>query len=209
MGPNGAGKSTLLKLIATVLPGQKGKVLLSGHDLSTRAGRVAARRDLGYVPQSMSLPLGWSCEEFLAYACWMHGESEYRTSVGRALSGVGLSGRATSRIRTLSGGMRQRLCVAQALVHQPSVLVVDEPTVGLDPLQRVRVRELLMSLDCQLVVATHLVDDVAAMGQQVVILDAGRVVFNGDISTLCGGREVSAAAVEAAYVARVQDRDAL
>lgn len=204
LGPNGAGKSTLMGVLTTVLPVQQGQVVVRGSDVSSRRGRAAARRVLGYVPQSMSLPAGWTCADFLAYACWMHQVSDYQPAVERALASVGLSERAGSRIGTLSGGMRQRLCVAQALVHHPAVLVVDEPTVGLDPLQRVRLREVLAGLDCQLMVATHLVDDVAAMAEQVVILDAGRVVFDGSITDLCDG-EVSATSVEQAYVALVTD----
>ncbi|MFT3877992.1 MAG: ATP-binding cassette domain-containing protein [Propioniciclava sp.] len=206
LGPNGAGKSTLLGLATTVLPVQRGRVAIQGSDLGRRDGRAAARRVLGYVPQSMSLPGGWSCEEFLAYACWMHQQTDYRAGVERALAGVGLGDQANSKIRTLSGGMRQRLCVAQALVHRPEVLIVDEPTVGLDPLQRVRLREVLKGLDCQLVVATHLVDDVAALAEHVVVLDAGRVVYDGSIEGLCSGT-VSAATVEDAYVALVRDTE--
>lgn len=204
LGPNGAGKSTLLGLVTTVLPVQDGSIRVAGHDVGDRRGRASARGVLGYVPQSMTLPPTWTCAEFLAYACWMHREPNHQAAVGRALASVGLTERADSRIRTLSGGMRQRLCVAQALVHEPSVLVVDEPTVGLDPLQRVRLREVLTGLDCQLVVATHLVDDVAAMADHVVVLDGGRVVFDGAITQLCGG-EVNAAEVERAYVSLVAD----
>lgn len=202
LGPNGAGKSTLIGLMTTVRKLQDGSIVVGDADLSDRHGRAAVRRRIGYVPQSMALPLGWTCEEFLAYACWMHGEPDFRRAVPDALALVDLADRADSKIRTLSGGMRQRLCVAQAIVHRPSVLVVDEPTVGLDPLQRVQVRNVLAGLDCQLVIATHLVDDVAAMAEYVVVLDEGSVVFSGDIATMCGG-VVSAEAVEAAYLRHV------
>lgn len=203
LGPNGAGKSTLLKLLTTILTPQSGTVEIDGLSLASGGDQVRVRARLGYVPQHMGLPLGYTAEEFLAYAAWMHRVTNIPARVAGALEAVGLSDRRATRIKELSGGMRQRLCIAQALVHEPSVLVVDEPSVGLDPQQRANLRALLRSLQCQLVLATHLVDDVAGVAEDVVVLDHGRLVFHGTVAELCQGRPVSAEAVEQGYLALV------
>ncbi|MDF1486821.1 ATP-binding cassette domain-containing protein [Tessaracoccus caeni] len=200
LGPNGAGKSTFLKLITTILPLQSGHLEVDGISLNDARGRSAARGRFGYVPQRMDLPGAYTVEEFLAYAGWMHRCSDLEPAVTRALEMVDLADRRSSRIKTLSGGMRQRVCIAQALVHAPSVVVVDEPTVGLDPQQRSRLRTYLAELDCQLLLATHMVDDVAGLAEEVVVLDHGRVAFHGPIAELCDGGPVTAESVERGYL---------
>lgn len=207
LGPNGAGKSTLIRLLATLTPVQAGSVVVDGSDLSQGSQQVSLRARLGYVPQSMVLPSGYTCAEFIAYAAWMRGVNSVGSEVSRCLDAVGLAGRRDERISALSGGMRQRLCVAQALVNDPTLLIVDEPSVGLDPQQRVQLRETLRSLECQLVLATHLVDDVAGLAEEVLVLDDGHVAFHGSITQLCGGREVTAAAVEEGYLQCVADHE--
>lgn len=207
LGPNGAGKSTLIRLLTTLAKLQDGTITIDGDDLSSASGREAVRSRLGYVPQSMELPPGYTCAELMAYAAWMRGVSDVSEATNRCLSAVGLADRRDDGISSLSGGMRQRLCVAQALVHKPSLLVVDEPSVGLDPQQRVHLRSTLSSLDCQLVLATHLVDDVAGLAEEVLVLDDGAVAFHGSIQELCGGAEVSAAAVEEGYLRCVADHE--
>lgn len=207
LGPNGAGKSTLISLLSTLKSLQEGSITVDSADLRSSAGRIRVRERLGYVPQAMELPSGYTCAELMAYAAWMRGVAHVAEATERCLSAVGLSDRRDDRISSLSGGMRQRLCVAQALVHEPSLLVVDEPSVGLDPQQRVHLRTTLSSLDCQLVLATHLVDDVAGLAEEVLVLDDGAVAFHGSIQELCGGAEVSAAAVEEGYLRCVADHE--
>ncbi|MFC6395479.1 ABC transporter ATP-binding protein [Luteococcus sanguinis] len=207
LGPNGAGKSTLIRLLTTLSSVQVGTITIDGDNLSLAAGRESVRARLGYVPQAMELPRGYTCGELMAYVSWMRGVSDVAKATERCLTAVGLADRRDDRISSLSGGMYQRLCVAQALVHEPSLLVVDEPSVGLDPQQRVHLRNTLSSLDCQLVLATHLVDDVAGLAEEVLVLDDGVVAFHGSIQELCGGAEVSAAAVEEGYLRCVADHE--
>lgn len=208
LGPNGAGKSTLIRLLATLLTVQTGTITVDGSSLGTREGARVVRARLGYVPQQMTLPAGYTAEEFLAYAAWMRRMPAPAPAISLALQRVGLTDRRRSKIKTLSGGMRQRLCIAQAVVHQPALLVVDEPSVGLDPQQRAALRALLRGLDCQVVLATHLVDDIAGVTDQVVILDQGRAVFSGTTQQLCSAGAVTAEAVEAAYLDRVSPEPA-
>lgn len=203
LGPNGARKSTLIRLLTTLQAVQTGVVVVDGVPLGSTEGTRAVRERLGYVPQQMELPPGYTAEEFLAYASWMRGLAAPGPAIALSLERVGLSDRRSSKIKTLSGGMRQRLCIAQAVVHNPALLVVDEPSVGLDPQQRANLRSLLRGLDCRVVLATHLVDDIAGVADQVVILDHGRAIFSGTAQELCGDHAVTAEAVENAYLARV------
>jgi ABC-2 type transport system ATP-binding protein len=142
LGPNGAGKSTLMKLLATAMPLQTGSVAVGDVPL-VRDNLTAVRRQLGYLPQRFEV-MGWSTvRRNVEYAAWAHGlpSREAGERADRALVLLGLSDRAGSRARALSGGMRQRLGLACALVHEPRVLVLDEPTVGLDPAQRRGLRD--------------------------------------------------------------------
>lgn len=143
LGPNGAGKSTLMKLLATAMPLQTGSVAVGDVPL-VRDNLTAVRRQLGYLPQRFEV-MGWSTvRRNVEYAAWAHGlpSREAGERADRALVLLGLSDRAGSRARALSGGVRQRLGLACALVHEPRVLVLDEPTVGLDPAQRRGLRAL-------------------------------------------------------------------
>ena len=147
LGPNGAGKSTLMKLLATAMPLQTGSVAVGDVPL-VRDNLTAVRRQLGYLPQRFEV-MGWSTvRRNVEYAAWAHGlpSREAGERADRALALLGLSDRAGSRARALSGGMRQRLGLACALVHEPRVLVLDEPTVGLDPAQRRGLRDDLRAL---------------------------------------------------------------
>jgi len=209
LGPNGAGKTTLLRLLSTAEPVQSGGIRIGGHSLSDPYGRTVVRRRLGVVPQGSPIREGLRCRDFLAYVAWLRDVPAQNADreVARALDAVELSDRATDRVKTLSGGMKQRLLLAQALVGAPAILVLDEPTVGLDPRQRHGLRGLLARLahDVTLVIATHLVEDVAALAGDVVLLDEGRVGFCGSVRELVGGDKgdpVTGAQVEAAFLER-------
>ena len=205
LGPNGAGKSTLLGLLSTSLLLQSGTLSINGHDLADRDERGRHRQRLGVLPQAMGLPAGYTCRQFLQYVAWMRQVSgrELDPAVDRALEAVDLSERAASKITTLSGGMRQRLGLAQALVNDPALVVLDEPTVGLDPRQRVELRTYLRRLDRPLVVATHLVDDVAALADDVLVIEQGKALFAGPLTVFCQGQPPTAETVEQAYLALV------
>jgi ABC-type multidrug transport system ATPase subunit len=157
----------------------------------------------------MRPPGGYECRDFLRYVAWLRKvpSRDVDVQVQSALAKVGLGDRAGIKIRTLSGGQQQRLGLAQALVNVPSLLVLDEPTVGLDPEQRRQFLDLVGRLGSEYAVlmATHITDDVASTCDQVVVIDSGRVLFSGAVGELCstsdGSAAVSASGVEAGYLA--------
>jgi ABC-2 type transport system ATP-binding protein len=191
LGPNGAGKTTLLSLVATVLQGGSGQIEVGGHDVRTRHGRLAARRLLGFLPQRFDLSGGMSLQDTVAYAGWSWGlgKGEVGAAAVRALRVVGLEDRASQRVRVLSGGQRQRLGIAAAIVHDPRVLILDEPTVGLDPAQRLRTREYLQEIGRErtVLLSTHLIEDVSRLCERIVVLSEGRVRYHGDTAALIAG----------------------
>ena len=183
LGPNGAGKTTLLRIMATVLAPGSGSVRLLGLDPSVAVERVQIRRQLGYLPQAVGAYPSFSVREFVDYVAVLKEHTDRgarRREVDRVLALVGLSDRAYAKTRALSGGMRRRLGLATAFLGDPELLLMDEPTVGLDPQQRLRFRE-MVSADPRrcVVLSTHQTEDVAALCRQVVVIDAGRVLFGG------------------------------
>ncbi|MFG3257599.1 ABC transporter ATP-binding protein [Streptomyces sp. NPDC048172] len=201
LGPNGAGKTTLIRALATVLHPAGGRLELLGEsvDGSGGTGRTgdlrALRRRIGYLPQEFGYYKRFTVREFVEYMAWLKEvpKGDVPGAVQRAVERVGLADRADDRMKTLSGGMVRRVGIAQALVNDPAVLLLDEPTVGLDPAQRLRFRELLQELgvDTCVVVSTHLVEDVAAACSDVVLFAEGRLVFQGtpDELAAAGGPE--------------------
>ncbi|MEJ7799218.1 MAG: ABC transporter ATP-binding protein [Ilumatobacter sp.] len=184
LGPNGAGKTTLLRIIATVLAPDRGDVRVLGHDPAVTEGRLAIRRRLGYFPQEPGYYTNLSAFDFVDYIAILKEITDRRTrhdEVARVLGLVGLTDVMHKRIKSLSGGMRRRVIVAQALLDDPGVLVLDEPTVGLDPEQRLRFRELVSGVAeaHPVLLSTHQTEDVAALCHRVVVIDAGRVLFDG------------------------------
>lgn len=213
VGPNGAGKTTMLSLAATVLPPQTGQVTVAGHDVATREGRSAARAALGLLPQRFDLSGAMRVVDTVAYAAWAHGIStaDCFTYAMYALEIVELTELARERIRRLSGGQRQRLGIAAATAHQPRVLLLDEPTVGLDPSQRIRVRRHLdiLGRDRCVVISTHMIEDVAHLCERVVVLNRGKVLFDGDAERLAahagaaGANDRFASPLERSYEALI------
>jgi ABC-2 type transport system ATP-binding protein len=200
LGPNGAGKTTLLSILATVNEPDAGRVSVFGLDPRNAAQRVEIRRRLGYLPQELGYHRHFTVAQFLDYVAILKEITNRRTraeEVARVLAAIGLEPRAKTRIRALSGGMRQRLGIAQALLGHPDLLILDEPTSGLDPEQRLRFREMLSSLpgDPAIVLSTHQADDIAAICPQVVVLLRGRVHFAGSPS------ELAATAADRVWVA--------
>jgi ABC-2 type transport system ATP-binding protein len=191
LGPNGAGKTTLLSILATVAAPDAGRLSVLGHDPADPRQRVDLRRRLGYLPQELGYHRHFTVAAFLDYVAILKEITDPRrrhAEVARVLAQTGLADRAGKRIRTLSGGLRRRLGLAQALLGQPDLLVLDEPAAGLDPEQRLRFRELLSELpgDPVVVLATHQVDDVMAVCSAVVVLLDGRVRFSGTPAGLAG-----------------------
>lgn len=196
LGPNGAGKTTLLRGLATVLPLDAGSVRLLGRNPADEDQRLQIRRRLGYLPQEAGFHRGFTAFEALDYVAVLKEHTERRSrheEVRRVLDLVGLSEVATKKVRALSGGMRRRLGLAQALLGRPELLVLDEPTVGLDPEQRMRFRDLVSESGTgrTVVLSTHQTEDVAAVCSHVVVVDRGRSLFAGtptDLAAYARGR---------------------
>jgi ABC-2 type transport system ATP-binding protein len=178
VGPNGAGKTTLMRMIATLLEPTEGRILWNGQDIRTH-GRTL-RQVLGYLPQDFGTYPEFTGRQFLRYLAAMKGlpaELAHRR-VDEALETVNLEQVADRKLPTYSGGMKQRIGIAQALLNDPELLIVDEPTAGLDPAERVRFRTLLASLTRNRIVllSTHIISDVEAVASRLVILQQGRVL---------------------------------
>ena len=191
LGPNGAGKTTLLRLLATALPPSQGEVRVLGRDLEVPAERTDIRRRLGYLPQEVGFPRGFTAFAFVDYIALLKEWAEpavRHAEVRRVLDQVGLSDLTTKRIRAMSGGQRRRVALAQALLGSPPVLILDEPTTGVDPEQRVTLRTVLAELarTSVVVLSTHQTEDVAALCERVIVLDQGRVRYDGPVTELTG-----------------------
>jgi len=178
LGPNGAGKSTLMRILATVTPPSTGRVLWNGED--TAKSPTALRASLGYLPQDFGVYPNLSAIEFLEYLAAVKGvpAGVARPRIAELLALVNLTEAAKRPLGGYSGGMRQRVGIAQALLSDPRLLIVDEPTVGLDPEERVRFRNLLSDLSGERIVllSTHIVSDVEAVATEIALIDGGRLV---------------------------------
>jgi ABC-2 type transport system ATP-binding protein len=190
LGPNGAGKTTLLRIVATSIAADSGQVRLLGHDPNrSQADVTAVRRELGYLPQELGYPSDMTAFGFLEYVAVLKewNDRERRSAeVRRVLEAVGLADRASVRIRKLSGGQRRRVGLAQALLGDPRLIVLDEPTTGLDPAQRADLRRTLSALGhgSAVLLSTHQTEDVAALCERVVVLAGGTVRFDGAVTDL-------------------------
>jgi ABC-type multidrug transport system ATPase subunit len=206
LGPNGAGKTTLMRALSTVVKPNGGRLALLGTDAADGAGLRALRRQLGYLPQHFGFYPRFTVREYVEYLAWLREmpAAAIAGAVQRAIDRVGLADRADARLKSLSGGMLRRAGIAQAIVNDPALLLLDEPTVGLDPEQRVAFRALLRELgtDSCVVVSTHLVEDVVAACTDVVLLDEGKLVFQGvpdDLTRLGQPGGVGDSAAERGY----------
>lgn len=202
LGPNGAGKTTLIRILATVLRPGSGVVRVLGRDVARPRERTEVRRRLGYLPQAFGFYRNFTVREFVEYSAWLKQlpGPAVPAAVATAIERVGLGERAGSAMKSLSGGMLRRAGIAQAIVNDPDVLLLDEPTAGLDPEQRVEFRRLLRRIGetGTVLVSTHLVEDVTAVCSGVTLLDVGRVAFAGTPAELAAlGMPTSGPAEEA------------
>ena len=188
LGANGAGKTTLLSMLATTIRPTSGTITIGTLPVRGAAGVQRARRLVGFLPQRFDVMRGSTVEENVAYAAWAHGikASDVGERSARALGAVGLEGRRAEKAKVLSGGQRQRLGIACAIAHNPKVVLLDEPSVGLDPIQRASLRTLITELgkDAVVILSTHLVDDAARLWNQALVLREGATIFNGPITDL-------------------------
>jgi ABC-2 type transport system ATP-binding protein len=208
LGPNGAGKTSLLRMMATVIPPTSGTLQLLGRDPGQYGPRREIRRRLGYLPQSLGYYPGFTVVEFVEYFALLKDMPAARVpaAVATAVERVELGGKAKAKLRTLSGGMLRRVGIAQAIVNEPQLLLLDEPTAGLDPEQRVAFRALLRELGqrATVMVSTHLVEDVGAACTEVALMDEGRIVFQGTPAELTArgeGHSTGDAPMERGYSA--------
>jgi ABC-type multidrug transport system ATPase subunit len=183
LGPNGAGKTSLLRMMATVIPPTSGRLRLLDRDPGSYESRREIRRRLGYLPQTLGYYPGFTVVEFVEYFALLKDMPSARVpaAVATAVERVDLGSKAKAKLRTLSGGMLRRVGIAQAIVNEPELLLLDEPTAGLDPEQRVQFRALLRELGqrATVLVSTHLVEDVGAACAEVALMDSGKIVFHG------------------------------
>jgi ABC-2 type transport system ATP-binding protein len=181
LGPNGAGKSTLMRMLATLTRPTEGRILWNGSDIAGAPDALRGR--LGYLPQDFGAYPSLSAREFLSYLAAVKGMPVARTAarVDACLELVGLVAERDRRIGTFSGGMSQRVGIAQALLNDPALLIVDEPTVGLDPEERLRFRNLLTDLAAHRLVmlSTHIVSDIEASATDLLVLYGGRLCYHG------------------------------
>ncbi|MFF8911634.1 ABC transporter ATP-binding protein [Streptomyces olivaceoviridis] len=208
LGPNGAGKSTLLSLGASALRPQSGRVTFKGLSPWNRKQSAAYRTAVAWLPQKPSFLAGMTCRQHVTYAGWLKGmtQRDASSASGEALQRVGLAKQADRKVSELSGGQQQRVAIAQALVHRAEVLLLDEPTVGLDPAQRRSFLQLIASLrnETHVIVSTHDIADISESFSDVVVLQGGKVLFNGPVTSFLahsGPQIQSGRAAEDAYTA--------
>jgi len=184
VGPNGAGKTTLMRILAGLLHPTSGRVRVLDQDMTTAAGKQAVKSTLGYLPQELGLYPDLTAAEFLDYMAILKGVTNpnaRRRQIAELLDQVRLADAARRKLKTYSGGMKRRVGIAQALLGDPRLLIVDEPTAGLDPEERVRLRNLLADTAsrCTVILSTHIVEDISHSCNDLAVIDQGQVVYRG------------------------------
>ncbi|GDX81765.1 ABC transporter ATP-binding protein [Deltaproteobacteria bacterium] len=191
LGPNGAGKSTTMRIIAGSLGASSGRATVGGHDVAEDPRPVQAL--LGYAPEVPPVYTNMSVRSYVEFAATIKGVADVKAATDKALDRVGLTSVSNRLIEHLSKGYRQRAGLAQALVHDPQVLVLDEPTSGLDPAQRVEIRELIQELaagDRTVILSTHVLSEIEAICSRVIIINRGKIVAQDEIANLAGAGKV-------------------
>lgn len=187
LGPNGAGKSTLINIITGNIKPTEGRVLWDGVDIRELGGGF--RSLIGYAPQQQGLYSSFSGRRFLSYMATLKGipKKEVRSEIKRVLAYVNMQEAADRAIGGYSGGMKQRILIAQAILGDPKLIVLDEPTAGLDPKERVRVRERIKALagDKLILVSTHVVSDIEPVADEILLLRSGNLADRGTVESLC------------------------
>jgi ABC-2 type transport system ATP-binding protein len=186
IGPNGAGKTTTMRIIAGFIPMSSGKVTVGGHDVESDP--VGAKSLIGYLPENAPLYSTMTVGAFLNFAAEMRGFSgaEKRRRIEQAVKSCFLSGVLNQKAETLSKGYRRRACLAQAIIHDPEVMILDEPTDGLDPNQKREIRGLIKSMSASkvIILSTHILEEVDAICSRTLIIDKGKLVFDGSADQL-------------------------
>lgn len=190
LGRNGAGKTTLMKTLATLLQKKDGEIIVCGVPVENAK---EIRRIIGYLPQEFSMYPSMKVKEAMEYLAILSGlnKPEREERIDGLLKKVNLTEHCSKKVKALSGGMKRRLGIAQALLNNPKVLIVDEPTAGLDPEERVRFRNLLSEIaeDKIVILSTHIVGDIEATCEDIAIINEGRVIYNGTVNKLLQSAE--------------------
>ncbi len=211
LGPNGAGKSTTMRMITGFMPPTSGKVSVGGHDIERAP--LEAKRLIGYLPENAAAYPDMTVQGFLAFAADIRGLAgdARKRAIGRVVDLCFLQSVLHQSIDTLSKGYKHRTCLAQALIHDPDVLVLDEPTDGLDPNQKHQVRNLIRELgrNKAIVFSTHILEEVDAACSRAIIIDRGRIVANGTPEALRGMSELAGAVTLQADGATAEELSAL
>lgn len=194
LGPNSAGKTTLMRILAGIVHPSEGRVSVYGLSLDTERERIAIKAMLGYLPQELGLYPELTARQFVDYMGILKGldnSAERTKRVEEVLHLVGLDAEMDRKVKGFSGGMKRRVGIAQALVNDPRVLIVDEPTAGLDPEERIRFRNLLVGLagDRVVILSTHIVEDIGQTSRAMAVLAGGTVVYTGSPSDLIKAAE--------------------
>ncbi|NDG84256.1 MAG: ATP-binding cassette domain-containing protein, partial [Proteobacteria bacterium] len=186
LGPNGAGKSTTMKILTGFMPASTGSVKVNGFDVFDQP--IEVKRSVGYLPENPPVYMEMVVEEYLRFAAKLHDvpKAKMKQAVDSAIERTGLSQVRKRIIGNLSKGYRQRVGLAQALVHDPKVLILDEPTVGLDPVQIIEIRELIKSLAGQhtVILSSHILPEVTATCQRIIVINKGQIVAQDTIERL-------------------------
>jgi ABC-2 type transport system ATP-binding protein len=184
LGPNGAGKTTTMRMLTGFMPPTSGNAIVAGYDVFEHSMEV--RKRVGYLPETVPLYRDMTAHNYLKYIAEIRGVKNRAEKADEVLERVALLDRADSRIRTLSKGMRQRVGLAQALIHDPEVLILDEPTIGLDPFQVLELRGLVQELgkDHTVLFSTHILSEAEAVCDNVVIINRGQIIAQGSPSEL-------------------------
>ena len=180
LGPNGAGKSTTMRMITGFLPPTAGTAVINGHDIISDP--IAAKSDLGYLPESAPSYRAMTVSEFLIFVAEVRGCKDVKKAVADVIVKAKLESKAGQTIETLSKGYRQRVCFAQAIINDPKLLIMDEPTDGLDPNQKLVVRQMITDMAKEgkaIIISTHILEEVDAVCTKVVVIADGEVKFEG------------------------------
>ncbi len=194
LGPNGAGKTTLMRILAGIVNPTSGSVRVDGQGLATEKEKAALKARLGYLPQELGLYPDLTARQFVDYMAILKGLEDPAARsrrVGQVIEMVGLEGAADRKIKGFSGGMKRRVGIAQALVNDPRIVIVDEPTAGLDPEERIRFRNMLVDLASERVVilSTHIVEDIGQTSRDMAVLASGKLLFRGSPADLIHAAE--------------------
>jgi ABC-2 type transport system ATP-binding protein len=188
LGPNGAGKSTMMKILTCFVPQSAGKAFVCGYDVSEQS--IEVRRQVGYLPEHNPLYLDMYIKEYLEFIAGLHKVDNVKKRISEMIDVTGLGLEQKKKIGALSKGYRQRVGLAQALIHDPQVLILDEPTTGLDPNQLSEIRNLIIEVGKEktVMLSTHIMQEVEAVCDRVIIVSKGAIVANENTETLQRGQ---------------------